>query len=134
MSSGKSDPGLGRRQDAISAEDSVIGRNLDSPTDAELVEPHEVGRLHAEGVSLIDLRQPEAYAARHLPGAINVPADVLIERPTRARCAVILYDDDGSLVARRCDPLREAVGEMEFFVLAGGLRAWTDAGLPVEEP
>ncbi len=105
-----------------------------SPTDAELVASHDVGRLRAEGVSLIDLRRPEAFAARHLPGAINVPVDALIERPTRVRGAVILYDDDGSLIARRCEPLREAVGVMEFFVLAGGLRAWTDAGLPVDEP
>jgi 3-mercaptopyruvate sulfurtransferase SseA len=46
--------------------------------------------------------------------------------------AVILYDEDGGLIAGRSDALRQAVGEMEFFVLKGGLQAWRDAGLPVE--
>jgi rhodanese-related sulfurtransferase len=134
MSGNRSGPGLGQRRDATStADSSAAGSGLVCPTDAELVQPHEVERLRSEGVGLIDLRPPEAFAVRRLPGAINVPADALIERPTRARGAVILYDDDGGLVARRCGALREAVGEMEFFVLAGGLRAWIDAGLPVEE-
>ena len=133
MSGGKSGPGLGPGREAASEEEPAIRRNLDCPTDAELVAPHEVERLRGEGVGLIDLRPPEAYAARHLAGAINVPAVALIERPTQARGAVILYDEDGSLVTRRCDALRQAVGEIEFFVLAGGLRAWIDAGFPVEE-
>ena len=114
------------------AEDFAIARDLNTPSDAELVEPQEVGRLRDEGVGLIDLRDADAFAQAHLPGALNVPADALIERPTQARGAVILYDEDGSLVARRCDALRQAVGELEFFVLEGGLQAWRDAGLPVE--
>lgn len=114
------------------AEGFATVRDLNSPSDAELVEPGEVERLRDEGVGLIDLRDAAAFAEAHLPGAINVPADALIERPTRARGAVILYDDDGRLVGRRCDALRQAVGETEFFVLKGGLQAWLDAGLPVE--
>jgi rhodanese-related sulfurtransferase len=133
MSGGKSGSAPRQQRDAASAEDPAAGRHLDCPTDAELVAPHEVERLRGDGVGVIDLRSPQAYAAGRLPGAINVPADALVERPTQARGAVILYDDDGSLVARRCGELRQAVGELEFFVLAGGLRAWIDAGLPVEE-
>ncbi len=127
-----SGPGLGRGRKTISGADSASENNLDCPTDAERVEPREVERLCREGASLIDLRAPQAFAAGHLPDAVNVTADALIERPTRARCAVILYDQDGDLIARRCSALREAVGELEFFVLDGGLRAWIDAGLPLE--
>jgi rhodanese-related sulfurtransferase len=102
------------------------------PSDAELVEPGEVERLCGEGVGLVDLREAAAFTAAHLPGAVNIPADALIERPAQTQGAVILYDDDGALIARRCGALRLAVGELEFFVLKGGLNAWRDAGLPLE--
>jgi rhodanese-related sulfurtransferase len=102
-----------------------------APSDAETVEPEEVGRLVREGVGLLDLREPKAFAAGHVRGAVNVPVQSLLERPT-GRGAVILYDEDGALIANHCAALRAAIGPMEFFVLGGGLEAWRDAGLPVE--
>ncbi|HWE48076.1 MAG TPA: rhodanese-like domain-containing protein [Caulobacteraceae bacterium] len=109
----------------------VRGVGPGTPSDAEKVEPDEVGRLIREGVRLLDLRDPKAFAAGHVRGAVNVPVQALFEH-SPGRGAVILYDEDGALIARHCAALRAAIGPMEFFVLDGGLEAWRAAGLPVE--
>ena len=117
---------------AVSDGLSDLSPAMSAPTDAELIEPAEVARLREEGVALIDLRSPGAYAAAHLPGAVNRPAHALIDAPAPDLGPVILYDDDGALIAERCDALRRAIGDMEFFVLRGGLKAWRAADLPLE--
>jgi 3-mercaptopyruvate sulfurtransferase SseA len=122
----------GRNDESLEEREAEGARVRAFPSDAEYVEPSEVARLRGEGVALVDLRAPEAFAAAHLPGAVNLPAADLIGRPAAALGAAILYDDDGGLIAERCDALRSVVGEMEFFVLRGGLAAWRRAGLPVE--
>jgi rhodanese-related sulfurtransferase len=38
--------------------------------------------LLADGVQLVDVLPPEAYAAEHLPGAVNVPLKQLDAEPT----------------------------------------------------
>ena len=132
MRSDEPGPGLAPRREHARGEDSAIARDLSTPSDAELVEPQEVARLLDEGVTLVDLREPRAFAAAHLPGAMNIPAADLLEGSGAPSGPVILYDEDGGLIARRCSAFRQAVGEMEFFVLKGGWLAWLDAGLPVE--
>lgn len=82
--------------------------------------------------NLVDLRPEEAYAGRHLPGAINVP----YERLAADRLLfldglpVIFYDEAEPDLAR----LRDVVGARlpsHVVVLEGGFRGWVAAGLPV---
>ena len=61
-----------------------------SPSGAELlrqvksqieeVDPSEVAELIDEGVTVIDVRETEEYAAGHLPGARHVPRSYLESR------------------------------------------------------
>jgi len=90
--------------------------------------PIDVSYLQSEFIVLIDLRSPEAYAAAHFAGAVNVqPADLsawVARLPASAR--IVLYDEDGS-IAR---PLATALVEANYKgaqALFGGLAEWRAA-------
>jgi rhodanese-related sulfurtransferase len=92
-------------------------------------------RLHAAGAVLtIDVRDPVAFRTGHIPGAVNVPLDVLdaqapeIEvrarrRPIVTYCACM--DEHASLKAVE---ILNARGVMNVSALVGGLRAWIASG------
>jgi rhodanese-related sulfurtransferase len=74
---------------------------------------------------LVDLRSPEAYAAAHFAGAVNVqPADLLAwvtRLPNDAR--IVLYDQDNSLARSQAVALRGA-RHPNVQALWGGLAGW----------
>jgi rhodanese-related sulfurtransferase len=94
---------------------------------------------------LVDVREPHEFAREHLPGSVNIPRGLLElradERSPGADAAltaersgrVVLYctrnPSARSLLAART--LKD-MGYEQVQVLAGGLVAWADAGLPVE--
>lgn len=94
---------------------------------------------------LIDIREPEAYAAGHLPGAVNLPRGLLeftiIRHPGLARGLspssvrtdepIYLYCDTGGRSVLAACALQE-MGFEEVYSLAGGFKAWQSNGYPVE--
>ena len=74
---------------------------------------------------LVDLRDPAAYDEAHLMGAVNIPADHLIEwldrLPTDA--FIVLYDQDGQVSAQAAADLA-ARGHSTVFYTLGGLDEW----------
>lgn len=90
------------------------------------------------GAILMDARPASAFAAGHLPGAINVRIDSVKSDGPRnqtwsAAPAIIVYGDDGASAAARAlaRRLMEA-GYRNVRVLEGGFAGWTQTGLPVE--
>lgn len=106
------------------------------------------------------LDQPDGradHAAGHIPGAVyvdlhtelaehGVPTDGRHPLPTTARLhaaarrwgvstgdAVVVADDLNGMAAARAWWLLRAAGVADVRILDGGLRAWRDAGLPIEE-
>lgn len=80
-------------------------------------------------LTLVDVRTPEAYARRHVAGAINVPDSNPIGMVHRLkdRENVVLICEDGrvsALVARGLACARVSGTRC----LEGGLRAWEEAG------
>jgi len=75
---------------------------------------------------LIDLRAPEAYAAGHLIGAINIPAAELSDWVDRLPkdVLVILYSADGSASDEAVETLL-ADGFLQAKSLLGGMAEWT---------
>ncbi len=102
----------------------------------------EVGTLQAtqlinrNNAVLLDVRAANEFAVGHLPNAVNIP---LAELGTRgAELAkltarpVIAYCDRGQR-SRAAGSALAKLGFADIYQLTGGLKAWKDAGLPVEK-
>jgi phage shock protein E len=50
------------------------------------------------GLMLIDVRTPDEYAAGHIPGAVNIPVDVITDQPPLADRAarIVVYCRSGN--------------------------------------
>jgi rhodanese-related sulfurtransferase len=88
--------------------------------------------LNANEVLVVDVREPHEFEAARIEGAINLPLSTLSETP--------LPDADGKTIVLSCAggvrsvtayQICTARGEDVDRHLAGGLRAWVAAGLPV---
>ena len=123
--------------------------------DKVLVTPAEVQAMMGPGVVLIDTRAPDAYAAGHIPGAVNVhdiftylatstPEGMAALRQkfadafgaaglSGAETAVCYEESMNSGFGQSCRGyfLLSWLGYEKAMVLHGGFQAWTAAGLPV---
>lgn len=84
-------------------------------------------------VRLLDVRTPSEYGTAHIVGSYNVPIDVLGEHAAEIKVLdipVVLVCQSGQR-AVRADAVLRAYGLQRLHVLEGGMRAWRDAGLPV---
>jgi rhodanese-related sulfurtransferase len=84
---------------------------------------------------ILDVREREAFERAHLPGARHLPRGQLELRvneelpdPTRR---VLVYCELGQISTLAAATLRE-VGYQRAVALDGGMRAWREAGYPVE--
>ncbi len=123
---------------------------------SRLTEPTVVSsawlRDRGSAVALVDAREPEAYAAGHLPGAVSLPVKAL--RGTRGavvdellpaaelaqRLGALGIDADTEVVVYAGAKLQDAtqavlalvsLGHRRVAVLEGGFGAWADAGLSI---
>ena len=92
------------------------------------VQPHHITAedLSALLYLLIDVRDPEAYAASHLVGAINIPyweLESWIDRLPAEVHTIVLYDQDGTLSDQAAYRLT-ALGFDQARSLLGGLDEW----------
>ena len=82
----------------------------------------------------VDARTETEYREAHLPGAVHLPIEDAREqhRPLREFDVLIVYGNDFNSI--RADALSKTLIELGHDVrtLRGGLRAWRDAGNPVE--
>ena len=99
--------------------------------DVPEIDTAELARLRADGVPVIDVREPDEYTAAHVPGAVLVPLatvpDNLDQVPTEGTVYVICAKGGRSLKAAE---FYRANG-IDAVNVAGGTTAWVDAGRPV---
>ena len=101
------------------------------------VDPAELGELLAGGrVRVLDVRTPAEFETAHIPGAYNVPLDLLKEHRAELRAHL---DEDVVLVCRsgaRAGQAEQALagsGLPNLRVLSGGMLAWQAAGSAVSQ-
>jgi rhodanese-related sulfurtransferase len=92
-------------------------------------------KLETEKAKVIDVREESEWAAGHARGAEHIGKGV-IERDIEARvpdknAEIILYCGGGFRSALSADNLQK-MGYKNVTSMAGGWRAWQDAGAPVE--
>ena len=100
------------------------------------VSPSEAVQLiNREKAVLIDVSDNAEYATGHVAGAKNVPLAALeasSELPKNKALPLVVVCPTGTRSARAV-PMLKKRGFENARVLAGGLRAWREANLPVEK-
>lgn len=91
----------------------------------------ELAPLHAQGATVIDVREPSEYVEGHVPGAPLIPLgtvpDRLAEIPAEGTVYVICKSGGRS---QKAAELLRANG-VDAVNVAGGTTAWIEAGQPV---
>ncbi len=99
------------------------------------VAPAEAVRLiNREKGVLIDVSEPAEFAAGHAIGARNIPLGGLEgarELPSNKTLPLLLICPSGARAARATALLRKA-GHDKAVTVSGGMKAWREAGLPVD--
>ena len=90
--------------------------------------------INREDALVLDVRDPGEYGAGHILGAKNVPVSRLDdgELAKRKERPVIVYCDGGERAGKAISVLKKQ-GFTRVVNLSGGIKAWQQAGLPVEK-
>ena len=95
------------------------------------IDVKELAVLRESGATLIDVRKPHEYEEFHVPGAVLIPLDELVERveevPDVDRVYVICRT--GARSARAVEFLNKS--GYDTVNVVGGSLAWVEAGQPV---
>ena len=95
-----------------------------------------VHMMNREKAVVVDVSEADEFAAGHIVGARNVPVGQLQQRLPEVvknkTVPLILVCASGNR-AQRCLGTAKSLGYDKAVVLGGGLRAWTEANLPVEK-
>src|ERR1700756_2156400 len=102
------------------------------------VDPSQAREQLSNGAVLVDVREPEEWAAGHVPGARHVPKSYLESRiegaaPDRGQ-HVVLYCASGNRSAWAARTLIEDLGYTHVESMTGGFTLWKDRGYAVETP
>jgi rhodanese-related sulfurtransferase len=99
------------------------------------VEPSDVETLVVDGAALIDIREQNEWDEARIPGASLKPMsqinDWWQDLPTDRK--VILYCRSGQRSLQAVAALVGQAGLDNVYNMTGGIIAWAQAGLPVEE-
>ncbi len=94
----------------------------------------QTARARAEGTAqIVDVREPEEWAEGHIPGAVHIPLGDLAVRQgeldvTRPVIAVCRSGNRSLTAAEQL--LRDGIPDVQS--MAGGMKAWSAAGQPME--
>ena len=91
--------------------------------------------INAENPIVLDIREPKEFSGSRLPNAMHIPLSQLSERGAElakfVSRPVIVYCDRGQRGGAAASALTK-LGFTRVQSLRGGLRAWKDAGLPMQ--
>lgn len=93
-------------------------------------ELHE--RMAADGLSVVDVRQPAEWSARHIAGATFITGAELPERADDVTDGPIAVICGGGYRSSVMASLLQRHGRSDVAVVTGGMAAWKAAGYPTE--
>ena len=107
-----------------------------------IVEPTEAGDELNSGAVIVDVREPEEWQHGHIDGSVPAPRGLLefFADPTSPRhkdaldprTRTIVLCASGARASLAALTLK-TMGYEDVAILDGGLKAWTEAGLPTNE-
>jgi len=95
------------------------------------VDPTDAAHLLGNGAVLIDVREPDEWAAGHAPDARHLPLGDLRATALPADRTLITVCRSGKRSSVAAEKLRAA--GLSVRNLTGGMQAWAAAGLPVRD-
>ena len=121
---------------ALASGSMLLWPSLRSAGAGSLTPNRAVQLINREKAVVIDVCEAEEFAAGHVGGAQNVPLSQLEERlPTLVKnkaVPVVLVCASGAR-ANRAVAVAKKLGYDKAEALAGGLKAWREASLPIEK-
>ena len=121
---------------ALASGSMLLWPVLKSASGGSLNPAGAVQLINREKAVVIDVCEADEFAAGHVGGAKNVPLSQLEERlPTVVKnkaLPLVLVCASGAR-SNRAVAVAKKLGYDNAQSLAGGLKAWRDAGLPVEK-
>ncbi|MDM0112917.1 rhodanese-like domain-containing protein [Variovorax sp. J22R133] len=92
--------------------------------------------INRERAVVVDVREPEEFAAGHVTGARNVPLDQLeakLPGTVKNKSLPLVIVCATGARAQRAVSVAKKLGYEQAQAVAGGLKSWKDANLPVEK-
>lgn len=121
---------------ALASASMLLWPVLKSASGGSLTPDRAVQLINREKAVVIDVCETNEFAAGHVSGSKNVPLNQLEERlPTLVKnkaVHVILVCASGAR-ANRAVGIAKKLGYDKAQAMAGGLKAWREANLPVEK-
>ena len=112
----------------------VVGRRLSGAQEINTLGVTQL--INSKNPLLLDIRETREYTYGSLPNAIHVPLSQLANRGSElakyVSRPVVAYCDRGTR-SRSATGLLAKLGFKDIFYLRGGIKAWRDAGLPVQK-
>ncbi|MBE2894946.1 rhodanese-like domain-containing protein [Spirabiliibacterium falconis] len=89
--------------------------------------------LEKENAVLIDVREPNEYAASHIPQACSLPLSQLEQSLAHIPVGrkVVIQCQKGKRGEKGCAIIAQHAPHVELYNLEGGIEAWQQAGFPV---
>ena len=105
-----------------------LGKNA---SHREVTAPELQALLAAGAVTLVDVREPNEFAAEHIAGAVNLPLSAFDPSALQGATGktVVLQCAGGKRSGMALDKCATAKAAIDTH-LGGGLAAWKAAGLP----
>jgi rhodanese-related sulfurtransferase len=106
----------------------------DSPV---ISEPELAASLDGDSPPIVaEILGPQQFASGHLPGALNLPLDGLLENaarllPDKAAAIVVYCSSSTCQNSHIAERKLRSLGYQNVRVFAGGKAAWKDAGRPL---
>ncbi|MFN8608212.1 MAG: rhodanese-like domain-containing protein [Vulcanimicrobiota bacterium] len=88
---------------------------------------------YPQSPTYLDARPRKAYQAGHVPGALNYPGGSVGRSWEFRPGMVVAYCDPHCGLAAYLAEQLIALGQTRVYVLEGGVAAWQEAGLPLQE-
>ncbi len=101
------------------------------------VDVHELKKQYdyTPNLCLIDVREIDEWQTIHIPGAIHIPKDTLVEvidvKVPDKNCPIYLYCRGGIRSLTAANYLLE-MGYQQVYSVNGGIVEWANAGYPVQ--
>ncbi|HMJ67805.1 MAG TPA: rhodanese-like domain-containing protein [Cyclobacteriaceae bacterium] len=100
-----------------------------------LLQPEDFQNKINHGATLIDVRSVEEYASGHITGSLNMDVSnpsfkdnvLMLDRSKE----YALYCASGVRSGKAADVMRQE-GFASVYTLTGGIKHWTDKGMPLE--